>query len=202
MHSLYIVTKASKKTNLRTVFGITLFLHRDISDISKTQRNLGHPRKEAAPAMKVILYSLILGTCLSVAAEPAQAALGGFVETVESDRQVLAAVRGLTTVSQAYTIQEIVSDAITVREYVSPTGIVFGLAWNGLVYPDLAQLLGPYADEYQKAMAQVPRQPGSRYAQVKTNRVVVDKWGHMRNLQGRAYVPDLMPQGVSVSDIK
>jgi hypothetical protein len=152
--------------------------------------------------MKVILYSLILGVCLSVAAELAQASLGGSVETVESDSKVLSAVRGLTTVSSAYTIKEIVSDAITVREYISPTGIVFGLAWNGLVYPDLAKLLGPYADEYQKVMGQVPRQPGSRYAHVKTNRVVVDKWGHMRNLQGRAYVPDLMPQGVSFDDIK
>ena len=89
-----------------------------------------------------------------------------------------------------------------VREYVSSAGIVFGIAWNGLVYPDLTQLLGPYNDEYQKAMGQAKRQPGRRHARVKSNDVIVEKWGHMRNLQGRAYAPGLVPQGVSVDEIK
>jgi hypothetical protein len=37
---------------------------------------------------------------------------------------------------------------------------------------------------------------------LKANNVVVEKWGHMRNLQGRAYAPALMPQGVSVDEIR
>jgi hypothetical protein len=156
--------------------------------------------------MKKTIYVLFLSVCLFAAvlgvAEQAQAALGGSVDSIESDRKVLSTVRSATTVSPAYSVYEIVSDAITVREYVSSAGIVFGIAWNGLAYPDLTQFLGPYADEYQKAMAQASRQPGRRHAQVKTDRVIVEKWGHMRNLQGRAYAPSLVPQGVSVDEIK
>jgi hypothetical protein len=136
------------------------------------------------------------------AAEQVQAALGGSVDSIESDRKVLSAVSSATTVSSAYSVHVIVSDATTVREYISPDGIVFGVAWNGLVYPDLTQLLGPYADEYQKAMKKAPRHPGRRNARVKTNRVIVEKWGHMRNLRGRAYAPDLIPEGVSADEIK
>jgi len=156
--------------------------------------------------MKKIISVLFLSACLSADAlgtsAQALAALGGSVDSVESDRKVLLAIRSATTVSPAYTIHEMVSDANTVREYVSSDGIVFGVAWNGLAYPDLTQLLGPYADEYQKAMGQASRKPGRRHAQVKTNRVIVEKWGHMRNLQGRAYAPGLVPQGVSVDEIK
>jgi Protein of unknown function (DUF2844) len=164
-----------------------------------------HP-KEDTPTMKKTLSVLFLSICLSVAAlgvaAQALAALGGSVDSIESDRKTLSAVRSATMVSPAYTIHEMVSDATTIREYVSPAGIVFGIAWNGLVYPDLTQLLGSYADEYKKAMGQASRQPGRRHAQVKTNQVIVEKWGHMRNLQGRAYAPSLVPQGVSVDEIK
>jgi len=37
---------------------------------------------------------------------------------------------------------------------------------------------------------------------VRTDRVVVEKWGNMRNLQGRAYAPALIPPGVSIDEIK
>jgi hypothetical protein len=151
-------------------------------------------------------YALFLCVCIVAvvfaAAEQVQAALGGSVDSIESDRKVLSAVSSATTVSSAYSVHVIVSDATTVREYISPDGIVFGVAWNGLVYPDLTQLLGPYADEYQKAMKKAPRHPGRRNARVKTNRVIVEKWGHMRNLRGRAYAPDLIPEGVSADEIK
>jgi hypothetical protein len=89
-----------------------------------------------------------------------------------------------------------------VREYVSTSGVVFGIAWNGLIHPNLTQLLGSYAGEYQEALLQTPRIKGSRHLQVKTSGVVVEKWGHMRNLQGRAYVPSLIPPGVRVDEIK
>jgi hypothetical protein len=164
------------------------------------------PAKEVSIAMKSTFYALCLSVCMSAAilgaATQARAALGGSVETVETDRKALAAVSSATTVSSVYSIHEIVSDMTTIREYVSSDGIVFGIAWNGLVYPDLTQLLGPYSVEYQKALKQAPRQYGRRHARIKTGRVIVEKWGHMRNLQGRAYAPGLMPEGVSADEIK
>jgi len=98
-------------------------------------------------------------------------------------------VRGAVTVHDEYTVHQVDSDSTLVREYVSTSGIVFAVAWNGLVHPDLTQLLGSYAGEYARGLEQTPRELGSRRLRVKTENVVVEEWGHMRNLQGRAYVP-------------
>ena len=157
--------------------------------------------------MKTRMFSgMLLGLSLTLtvlAAVPqAQATLGESADSVESDRNALSAARGATTTSPGYTVHEVRSETTTVREYVSLSGVVFGIAWNGLTHPDLTPLLGSYTYEYQKALGQVPRQPGRRHVQVKTDRVVVEKYGHMRNLQGRAYAPALIPQGVSVDEIK
>ena len=156
--------------------------------------------------MKIRLYALFLSLGLSVAilvtVQQAQATLGESADSLTVDRNALSAVRRATTTRNGYTVHELASDSTVVREYTSPTGIVFGIAWNGLIHPDLAQLLGTYAGEYEKALRQTPRQPGRRRLQVRTNRVVVEKWGHMRNLQGRAYAPDLIPPGVSVDEIR
>ncbi|SPQ01901.1 conserved exported hypothetical protein [Candidatus Sulfobium mesophilum] len=156
--------------------------------------------------MKGRLYALFLGLGLSIAlvapAQRTEAALGESADTVELDRKALAAVRGATKAHKSYTVREFNSASTAVREYISPSGVVFGIAWKGLIHPDLTQLLGSYAGEYREALRQTPRQQGRRHLQVKTNRIVVEKWGHMRNLQGRAYAPDLVPSGVSVNDIR
>jgi hypothetical protein len=156
--------------------------------------------------MKRRLYALFLGLGLSMAifatAQRTEATLGESADTVESDRKALSAVRGATTDHNSYTVHEFDSNSTVVREYVSPTGVVFGIAWKGLTHPDLTRLLGSYAGEYLEALRQIPRQQGRRRLQVKTNRVVVEKWGHMRSLQGRAYAPDLIPSGVSVDEIR
>jgi hypothetical protein len=160
-----------------------------------------------ASIMKRKLYALLLGLGLFVAAlgtaQQAQAGLGESADSVASDRKALSAVQRATTAHNGYTVHEFASDATVVREYVSPSGIVFGIAWNGLTYPDLTPLLGSYASEYQAALRQTPRRPGlRRYHTVETDRIVVQKWGHMRNLQGRAYAPALIPPGVSIDEIK
>jgi hypothetical protein len=156
--------------------------------------------------MKRSLFTLVICLGLLAAglspARHAHATLGEHADSAESDRKVLSAVRRTTTTHPGYTVQEFKSDANVVREYVSPSGVVFGIAWNGVSHPDLAPLLGSYADEYRQALRQTPRKPGRRSLQVKGDRVVVEKWGHMRNLQGRAYDPALIPSGVSVDEIK
>ena len=153
-----------------------------------------------------ILFALLLGLSLVLtvfaAAQQAQATLGESADSVTSDQKDLSAMRRTVKTSTAYTVHEIRAEVMTVREYVSPSGIVFGIAWNGLTHPDLTPLLGSYASEYQKAMSHAHGQPGRRHVQVKTDGVVVEKWGHMRNMQGRAYVPALIPKGVSVDEIK
>lgn len=156
--------------------------------------------------MNNILYSTIFILALlitgHVAVQSASATLGETVDSVATDRKAMSAVKGATTTSSDYTIQEIVSDSTTIREYISPGGIVFAVAWNGLTNPDLTTLLGSYTNEYQDALQKTPHEKGRRVYRIKASRLVVEKWGHMRNLQGRAYVPSLIPSGVSINAIK
>lgn len=156
--------------------------------------------------MKGKLYILLavigFSAVLFATVRQVQATLGGSSGSISSDIKVLSAVQRSTTVRNGYTVHEIDSAPTVVREYISTSGIVFGIAWKGLIHPDLTQLLGPYAGEYQEALSQTPRIKGLRHLHVKTNTIVVEKWGHMRNLQGRAYVPALVPPGVSVDEIR
>lgn len=130
------------------------------------------------------------------------ATLGQSADSVESDRIALSAGRGGITAQNGYTVQEIDQDGTTVREYVSLSGIVFAVAWNGMRHPDLTALLGTYTDQYRKALQTTPRQPGARHLSVRADGVVVEKWGHVRDLRGRAYVPDLIPTGVDIDEIR
>lgn len=150
--------------------------------------------------------TLILVSCLMVMqftiVQQSPAALGEPASSVAAGRRALSASQPSTTNRAAYTVQETKTGANSVREYISPSGIVFSVAWNGISHPDLVPLLGSYTDEYRQALQQKPRQRGQRRIQVKGNRVVVEKWGHMRNLRGRAYVSALIPAGVTIDEIK
>jgi hypothetical protein len=148
-----------------------------------------------------LLIALVLALTL-LFVQQAQAVLGGSADSIASDKKALFAVRSATKTSSNYTVHEMQSPANTVREYVSPSGIVFGIAWNGLTNPDLTKLLGTYAAEHKKALSHFKRQPGRRQAIIKSDNIIVEKWGHMRNMQGRAYAPALIPEGVSVDEIK
>ena len=153
-------------------------------------------------SIKVIYLGFYFAAFMFATAQRVQATLGESVNSVESDRKAFSAVRHTATTRNGYTVQEVKSDANFVREYISPSGIVFAIAWNGLSHPDLTTLLGTYVGEYQQALQQTTGQKGKRHLQVKANRVVVEKWGHMRNMQGRAYIPALIPSGVSIDEIK
>ena len=50
--------------------------------------------------------------------------------------------------AERLTVHELKTAGTTVREYVSPAGMVFGVAWQGTAMPDLRQLLGAYFDQY------------------------------------------------------
>ena len=151
---------------------------------------------------KAILSVFMAMAALLSSGQGAHAVLGGGADSVAADRKALQAAPRATTARSGYTVEEIVSDAATVREYVSPSGVVFGIAWNGYVHPDLMLLLGSYWGEYSAARQKAARNPGRTRQRIATENIVVEKWGHMRNLQGRAYAPDLVPAGVRVDEIK
>jgi hypothetical protein len=131
---------------------------------------------------------------------PALAALGGDSGSVEADQlQMKGMLR--TTATSAYTVHEIqVPSGTVVREYVAPTGKVFAVVWYGPRMPDLRQTLGAYFNEY----AQAPRPLHSNHShfEVADAGFVLQSSGHMRAYSGRAYIPQLVPQNVALTDIK
>jgi len=164
------------------------------------------PQEITESIMKKGIHTLLLVFYLAAfmlaTAQQAQAALGQSIDSVASDRKTLSAVQRATTTRTGYSVQELKSDANLVREYISPSGVVFAIAWNGLSHPDLTPLLGTYVGEYQEALRHAVSQKGKRHSQVKATNVIVEKWGHMRNMQGRAYIPTSIPNGVSIDEIK
>ena len=151
--------------------------------------------------------SQIIAVCmvfavLLLSGRSARAFLGGRADSVSKDHQAFKTVQRSTTALNGYRVEEVVYEATSVREFVSPAGIVFAIAWNGYVHPELTQLLGSYWDEYSTAQQKGLRKPGSRRLKLATDNIVVEKWGHMRNLHGRAYVPALVPEGLSTDEIK
>jgi hypothetical protein len=149
-----------------------------------------------------VIWIFLALLTVALASGSALAALGGSADSVESDRTALSAVRRSVTPGPTYTVHEIAYDGTTVREYVSPEGIVFAIAWNGNRSPDLTTLLGSYANEYQSALQNTPHRPGVRHSSIKADNVVVERWGQINNLQGRAYAPSLIPTGVTIDEIK
>jgi hypothetical protein len=137
---------------------------------------------------------------LSAMAVPALAALGEDVTSVETDRvQMKAQSRMLA--ARGYTVHELVTEAGTqVREFVSPDGKVFAVAWRGPQMPDLEQLFGAHFSTFQQAAT--AHQRGRGPLQIKESGLVVQSGGHMRSFGGRAYLPQMIPVGVSIDEIK
>jgi len=158
--------------------------------------------------MKKINYVFILVTVFLTAtlmySHNTYAALGGNSASVEADRAHFNATKKSSVSKVGYSIQEIDAGSVTIREYVSTTSdLVFGIAWNGFRNPDLGILLGTYADEYTKVATQKAQIHGQKNSSsVKTSNITVEQWGHMRNLQGRAYMQSQLPEGVQSDEIK
>jgi len=94
------------------------------------------------------------------------------------------------------------SGGTVVDEYVSATGTVFAVTWHGQFPPPMQQILGTYFDQYTAALQARPKMYGHRPLNIQQQGLVVQTGGHMRDHFGRAYDPNLLPQGVSVDQIQ
>lgn len=133
-------------------------------------------------------------------AVPACAELGGTLTSIKADQQKMAASLRVTSTS-GFQLHEMQSArGIRVREYASPNGTVFGVTWNGPWAPDLRQLLGPYFDQYMVAARgkKTARGPIS----IQLPGLIIERGGHSRSFFGRAYVPQMIPQGVTADAIQ
>lgn len=155
---------------------------------------------------KLALAALLLGCVLTVVPIPARAGLGGDTASVAADASAMAGKMS-SPVSQPaatrsaqsadFSTQSFVTgNGVTVREYSTRTGPVFGIAWQGRRPPDLSVLLGSYYPEYQAAASAHKGPIGLHHGVIAGPNSVVYLTGHMGNLSGRAYAPSLVPSGV------
>jgi len=146
------------------------------------------------------------GVAILIAALPgrASAELGGALATVDGDRVKMQGALLRITQTGPYVMHEVRTAAGTnVRQFVSPSGTVFGVAWDGPWQPDLHQLLGAYFDRFTQA-AQVVRRArkGRGPLAIHDGDLVVEVGGHARAFVGHAYLTPLIPQGVDASSIR
>lgn len=114
-----------------------------------------------------------------------------------------AAVASGATSATRYTVSQTVLDnGTTLSEYATPAGLVFALSWEGPFMPDLSSLLGSYFSAFktQADASRATRNIGTPVG-IDAGSVVVRSSGRMRSYSGYAYAPDLIPAGVTISDV-
>jgi Protein of unknown function (DUF2844) len=147
-------------------------------------------------------YSALAGILLAAALQPhtARAALGEPEASVTADaQQFQGSIK--STQRANYQMHEIQLPSGTVlREFVDSAGTVFAVAWSGPAMPNLQQTLGRYFDNYAAAAKDNPNR--RRHVQIRQSDLVVESAGHMRAFSGRAYLPQSIPAGTSLEDIR
>jgi hypothetical protein len=154
----------------------------------------------------VAISASMLCILLTTASMPAWGVLGDNAASVLTDQ---ARMKGTlrSTDERTYVVHEISTTGTVVREYVSPAGMVFGVAWEGQAPPDFQQLLGPYYEQAKQAGSQ--QQAASEHPRPRRAPIVIDtpglvfqQTGHLRSFHGVAYIPQLLPATVQASEIR
>jgi len=143
-----------------------------------------------------VLLTLVVGTV------PAWATLGQYEGSVSTDQQRMRTEDRVQDFRSYKVHQLTANNGTIVREYVSPKGMVFGVAWQGRFMPDMNQLLGNYVTNLQTASKAQTQIHQRRSLIVKTGNFVFVSSGHMRLFSGSAYVPSLIPNNVSMEVVK
>jgi len=147
----------------------------------------------------------VLVATLSLAALPARAVLGGDVSTIAGDQVRMQGTRHPAAVSSAQvrTHEITLADGSSIREFVTPGGIVFAVAWNTRFKPDLAALLGAHAASYAAAASEAMRAPGiRRQAELRRGDLVVHSTAYLNSYVGKAWLQSLVPQGVPLDALR
>lgn len=147
-------------------------------------------------------HLIVAGAMLGAALLPqiADAGLGAPETAVAADAaQLNGSVK--STERGNYRVHEIqMASGTVLREFAVTGGAVFAVAWSGPRVPDLRQALGAYFDAYVTA-AQGKRL-GRTHMEIRQSDWVMQASGHMRAFQGRAYLTQSLPAGISLDEIR
>lgn len=190
--------KADERFSANALISIKMDWSR-ITRINMKIWNVFLPRHRLPATVAAIVIAL--GTSV-----PAMASLGGNVSSIQADTARMNA-NVTRTEGDAYEKHQLQSPTGTVvNEYLSPSGAVFAVTWQGPFMPDMQQILGSYFQQYSAALSSQasskPRLYGRHPLDIRQPGLVVQTGGHMRAYWGRVYVPALTPQGVSAEQLQ
>lgn len=128
--------------------------------------------------------------------------LGGNAASVRTDqvRMKASVMRAAPTDPNFNVQQSQTPSGVTIKEYLSISGTVFAVSWHGPLMPNLKQLLGQYFTNYVTAAKH--SRSGHNHLGIQQADLVVHTGGHLRAFSGIAYIPSLMPAGVTVAQLK
>ncbi len=133
------------------------------------------------------------------------AKLGEAEASIESDAKILGCKKESVIGHKNFQVIQLDCDWGKLREFVSmnagKSNDVFALAWNGIAHPDFQNLLGIYFKENKEPIEKGLGAGRSHQQKIRTNSLVFEKWGHLKNLGGRAYDPTLLPTGMKADEI-
>lgn len=158
----------------------------------------------AGPRLRALAAALLVATA-SLVALPARAVLGGDVSTIAGDQARLQGTRHAAVASSAQvrTHEITLADGSSIREFVTPGGIVFAVAWSTRFKPDLAALLGAHAASYAAAASEALRAPGiRRHVELRRGDLVMHSTVHLNSHVGKAWLQSLVPDGVPLDALR
>ena len=151
------------------------------------------------------LRASVCAAATLLAVPAAQAVLGGDVSTVHDDETRLkgAPVKATALRAQVRSHEITLADGSSIREFVTPPGVVFAVAWSTRFKPDLASLLGAHAAGYSAAAADAMRAPGiKRQVVLQRGDLAVHSTTHLNVFVGKAYLRSLVPPGMSIDELR
>ncbi len=155
------------------------------------------------PAQKSRVYRIILILYLVFTSSSIKvfAALGEHESSTELEQHALKGTKKIILHGK-FRVHEITSENNhLIREYISPDGIVFAVTWRGMTQPNLSLLLGSYFQEVNNALSSQPKHQGRAPLSISTDHVIIEKFGHMLDIHGKAYIPSLLPNDVSAQEV-
>ncbi|CAB3637347.1 DUF2844 domain-containing protein [Paraburkholderia rhynchosiae] len=150
--------------------------------------------------MNFVKATLVIAVMLPLAS---YAALGGAPAAGAPSQSLLRSAAAVATPAAAapYTVRESRgADGVTIREYVLPSNVVFAVAWQGPVRPDMTVLLGNYFQRAASAGAGHPRGTGPLIE--RSGDFEIESVGRPGHFSGKALLPRLLPAQVRAEDIQ
>jgi len=116
------------------------------------------------------------------------------VTSIAANERTLGAERRVQKLPQGERHDLTLPSGFVAHELVSPSGVVYAVAWSGPEKPNLRELLGLY---FRQLVERPPR--GDRnHLVVSGDDLEIRTSGHPHWFAGRAWVPSLVPRGVDL----